>query len=50
LLTQAQEPGPKAIHLSEITCKAFVEEMKREEHSIIVAWLQAIIYPNMIFL
>jgi hypothetical protein len=40
LLTQAQEPGRKAIHLIEITCKAFVGEMKREEHSIIVAWLQ----------
>jgi hypothetical protein len=40
LLTQAQEPGSKAIHLTEITCKAFVEEMNREEHRIIVAWPQ----------
>ena len=46
LLTQAQEPGPKAIHLSEITCKAFVEEMKREEHGIIVAWLQGYYLPE----
>ena len=46
LLTQAQEPGRKAIHLSEITCKAFVEEMKREEHSIIAAWLQGYYLPE----
>jgi len=29
LLTQAQEPDRKVIHLTEITCKTFVEEMKR---------------------
>jgi hypothetical protein len=40
LLTQAQEPDRKVIHLTEITCKAFVEEMKPEEHHIIAAWLQ----------
>jgi hypothetical protein len=45
LLTQAQEPDHKAIHLTEITCKTFVEEMKREERSIIVAWLQGY-YPE----
>ena len=41
LLTQAQEPqrDRKIIHLGEVTCKTFVEQMKREQ-SIIVAWLQ----------
>jgi hypothetical protein len=46
LLTQAQEPGSKAIHLTEITCKAFVEEMNREEHRIIVAWPQGYYLPE----
>jgi hypothetical protein len=30
-LTQAQEPDRKVIHLTEITCKRFIEEMKPEE-------------------
>jgi acid stress chaperone HdeB len=46
LLTQAQEPGRKAIHLAEITCKTFVEEMKPEEHRIIIAWLQGYYLPE----
>jgi hypothetical protein len=47
LLTQAQEPqrDRKIIHLSKITCKIFVEEMKREQ-SIIVAWLQGYYSPD----
>jgi acid stress chaperone HdeB len=47
LLTQAQEPpGGKAIHLAEITCKTFVEEMRPEEHRIIIAWLQGYYLPE----
>ena len=46
LLTQAQEPDRKVIHLTEITCKTFVGEMKREEYSIIVAWLQGYYLPE----
>jgi hypothetical protein len=46
LLTQAQGPSPKVIHLTEITCKAFVEEMKQEERSIIAAWLQGYYLPE----
>jgi acid stress chaperone HdeB len=40
LLAQAQEPRDdrKSIHLGEITCKTFIEDMKREQ-AIIVAWL-----------
>ena len=45
LLTQAQEPDRKVIHLTEITCKTFIEEMKREQ-SIIVAWLQGYYLPE----
>jgi len=47
LLTPAQEPqrDRKIIHLSKITCKIFVEEMKREQ-SIIVAWLQGYYSPD----
>jgi hypothetical protein len=48
LLAQAQEPDRKVIHLTEITCKTFIEEMKREERSIIVAWLRAITCLKMI--
>jgi acid stress chaperone HdeB len=39
LLTQEPQRDRKIIHLDEVTCKTFVEEMKREQ-SIIVAWLQ----------
>jgi hypothetical protein len=46
LLAQTQEPGPKVIHLTEITCKAFIEEMKPEEHRVIVAWLQGYYFPE----
>jgi hypothetical protein len=46
LLTQAQEPDRRVIHLTEITCKAFVEEMKPEERSIIAAWLQGYYLPE----
>jgi hypothetical protein len=46
LLTQAQEPDRQIIHLTEITCRAFVEEMKREERNIIVAWLQGYYLPE----
>ena len=46
LLTQAQEPDRKVIHLTEIACKAFVEEMKPEERSIIAAWLQGYYLPE----
>ena len=47
LLTQAQEPRQdrKVIHLGEVTCKTFVEEMKREQ-GIIVAWLQGYYLPE----
>jgi hypothetical protein len=47
LLTQAQGPqrDRKIIHLAEVTCKTFVEEMKREQ-SIIVAWLQGYYLPE----
>jgi HdeA/HdeB family len=47
LLTQAQEPQQdcKVIHLTEVTCKTFVEEMKREQ-GIIVAWLQGYYFPE----
>jgi HdeA/HdeB family len=45
LLTQAQELDRKVIHLTEITCKTFIEEMKREQ-SIIVAWLQGYYLPE----
>src|SRR5260370_24329922 len=47
LLTQAQEPTQdrKVIHLGEVTCKTFVEEMKREQ-GIIVAWLQGYYLPE----
>jgi hypothetical protein len=47
LLTQAQEPQQdrKVIHLTEITCKTFVEEMKGEQ-GIIVAWLQGYYLPE----
>ena len=47
LLTQAQEPQQdrKVIHLTEITCKKFVEEMKGEQ-GIIVAWLQGYYLPE----
>jgi HdeA/HdeB family len=43
---QAQEPGPKVIHLTEIACKTFIEEMKPEEHRVIVAWLQGYYLPD----
>ena len=46
LPTQAQEPDRKVIHLTEITCKVFVEAMKPEEHRIIVAWLQGYYLPE----
>src|SRR3974390_3322762 len=46
LLTQAQEPDRKVIHLTEITSQTFVGEMKREEYSIIVAWLQGYYLPE----
>ena len=47
LLAQAQEPQQdrKVIHLTEITCKKFVEEMKGEQ-GIIVAWLQGYYLPE----
>jgi hypothetical protein len=47
LLTQAQEPHQdrKIIHLADVTCKTFVEEMKREQ-GIIVAWLQGHYLPE----
>ena len=47
LLTQAQEPHQdrKIIHLADVTCKTFVEEMKREQ-GIIVAWLQGYYLPE----
>jgi acid stress chaperone HdeB len=47
LLTQAQEPQQdrKVIHLTEITCKTFVEEMKGEQ-GIMVAWLQGYYLPE----
>jgi hypothetical protein len=46
LLTQAQEQRDrKIIHLAEVACKTFVEEMKREQ-SIIVAWLQGYYLPE----
>src|SRR5436190_10272979 len=47
LLTQAQEQprNPRIIHLNKITCKIFVEEMKREQ-SIVVAWLQGYYSPE----
>jgi hypothetical protein len=47
LLTQAQEPKQdrKLIHLTEVACKTFVEEMKREQ-GIIVAWLQGYYLPE----
>jgi hypothetical protein len=37
LLTQAQELDRKVIHLTEITCKTFVEEMRPKERGIIAA-------------
>jgi|SRR6516165_2057900 len=46
LLTQIQEPDHKAIDLTEVSCKTFIEEMKREERSIIVAWLQGYYLPE----
>jgi|SRR6516164_1875612 hypothetical protein len=46
LLAQAQEPGPKVIHLTEITCKTFIEEMKPEERRVIIAWLQGYYLPE----
>jgi hypothetical protein len=48
LLTQAQEPKQdrKVIHLAEVPCKTFVEEMKREQQDIIVAWLQGYYLPE----
>jgi len=46
LLTQAQEPDRKVIHLTEITCKTFLEELKPEERSVIVAWLQGYYLPE----
>ena len=46
LLTQAQEPDRKVIHLTEITCKTFIEEMKQEERRIITAWLQGYYLPE----
>jgi hypothetical protein len=46
LLTQAQEPDGKVIHLTEITCQTFIEEIKREERSIILAWLQGYYLPE----
>ena len=46
LFAQAQEPGPKVIHLTEITCKTFIEEMKPEEHRVIIAWLQGYYLPE----
>jgi HdeA/HdeB family len=47
LLTQAEEPKQdrKVVHLTEIPCKTFIEEMKREQ-SIIVAWLQGYYLPE----
>jgi acid stress chaperone HdeB len=33
------------IHLAEVTCKSFIEEMKREQ-GIIVAWLQGFYLPE----
>jgi hypothetical protein len=36
----------KRIHLAEITCKTFVEQMTLEEHRIIVAWLQGYYLPE----
>jgi acid stress chaperone HdeB len=47
LLTQAQEPKQerKVIHLTEIPCKTFIEEMKNEQ-GIIVAWLQGYYLPD----
>ena len=46
-LTQAQEPKQDraVIYPTEITCKKFVEEMKREQ-GIIVAWLQGYFMPD----
>jgi len=46
LLTQAQEPDRKVIHLTEITCKTFLEELKPEERRVIVAWLQGYYLPE----
>ena|SRR6516162_6010015 len=45
LLTQAQEPDRKVIHLTEITCK-ILEELKPEERRVIVAWLQGYYLPE----
>jgi acid stress chaperone HdeB len=46
-LAPAQESGgSKAIHLTEVTCKTFIEEMKPEEHRVIVAWLQGYYLPE----
>jgi acid stress chaperone HdeB len=46
-LTQAQEPqqDSKVIHLTELTCKTFLEEMNREQ-GIIAAWLQGYYLPE----
>jgi hypothetical protein len=46
LRAQAQELDRKVIHLTEITCKTFIEEMKREQRSVIVAWLQGYYLPE----
>ena len=46
LRAQAQEPDRNVIHLTEITCKTFIEEMKREQRSVIVAWLQGYYLPE----
>jgi hypothetical protein len=47
LPAQAQEPQQdrRVIHLTEVTCKTFVEEMKQEQ-GIIVAWLQGYYIPE----
>jgi hypothetical protein len=47
LLTQAQGPKQerKVIHLTEVPCKTFIEEMKNEQ-GIIVAWLQGYYLPD----
>ena len=47
LLTQTQEPKQerKVIHLTEVPCKTFIEEMKNEQ-GIIVAWLQGYYLPE----
>jgi acid stress chaperone HdeB len=46
LPTQAQlQRARKVIHLAEVTCKTFVEEMEQEQ-GIIVAWLQGYYTPE----